>query len=54
MLAEEVLRGNPWGKGLSTDEFYDLVRAATGSEEEARRRAKVRRAVYIEHGLEPA
>lgn len=54
VLAEEELRTNPWGKGLSTDGFFDLVLAATGSEDEARRRTKIRRAEYIKLGLEPS
>jgi hypothetical protein len=54
IMAEEELHANPWGQGLSTDAFYDLVLAATGSEVEARRRAKLRRQVYIREGLEPA
>lgn len=53
VLAEAELRENPWGKGLSTDAFYDLVLAATGSEHEARTRAKARRAAMIREGLEP-
>lgn len=51
--AEKELEANPWGKDLSTDQFYDLVLAATGSERKARQKAKARRAVYIKEGLEP-
>jgi hypothetical protein len=53
VLAEVELRDNPWGRGMSTDAFYDLVYAATGSETEARTRAKARRAAMIREGLEP-
>jgi len=52
--ADESLRENPWGitPRLSTDEFYDLVLAATGSEEVARKRAKSRRSALIAAGIE--
>ncbi len=54
MLAEEEYRVNPWGMkpALTTDEFYDLVLAATGSEAEARRKAKLRRSELIRTGQE--
>ncbi len=52
VLAEEELRANPWGRGMSTDQFFDLVLAATGDEGAARRRAKARRAAYIKAGIE--
>lgn len=54
VLAEEEYRANPWGSGMSTDSFYDMVLAATGSETEARAKAKARRAAYIREGIEPS
>lgn len=47
VLAVEEFRANPWGKGLGHDAFYDLVLAATGSEAEAKRRTKERRAAMV-------
>lgn len=53
VLAEEELRAHPWGeRTMSTDAYYDLVLAATMSEEAARRRAKARRAAYLKAGVE--
>lgn len=43
VLAAEDLRRDPWGKGKSTDEFFDLVHAATGSAEAAEKKATERR-----------
>lgn len=39
---------------LSTDEFYELVLNATGSEDEARRKAKIRRREMIRTSQEPS
>ncbi len=53
--AELDLRDNPWGTKpmLSTDEFYDLILAATGSEKEAHRKATIRRREMIRNKQEP-
>ncbi len=52
--AVATLKENPWGTKpmLSTDAFYDLVLAATGSEETARKKAQSRRKALIREGVE--
>lgn len=52
VLAEEELRNNPWGKGLSHDAFYDLILAATGDASEAKRKTKARRAAMVAADVE--
>lgn len=52
VLAEEELRANPLGRGLSHDGFYDLILAATGDADEAKRRTKARRAAMLRAGVE--
>lgn len=54
VLAEEEFRANPWGKGKTMDEYFEMVLAGTGSEAEARRRGRIRRAALIQAGIEVA
>ena len=51
-LADKELR-ETGGADLTTDGYYDLVYLATGSEFEARRRAKARRAAILSEGGNP-